>query len=330
MNNDVLIQVKNLSKVFTKKAGMFNRKSTRILAVNDVNLSIHKGEVLGIIGESGSGKTTTARMIMKLINSSHGEIHFNGFNLDELKPKQMRKLRSQMQMVFQDPYETLNPSMRIVDILAEPITAHEPHLGKKEQLQRIKETVESIELVPAEDYIYRYPHELSGGQRQRIAIARAIILKPQFIAADEPTSMLDVSVRAGILNVLKTLKKKMGLTMIYITHDLATASYMCDRIAVMYQGEIVEIGPTDKIIRNPSHPYTKALVSVVSNLLHFIENRSDFIYDGEVKPSEVTEGCVFVNRCPYRIEKCFKNTPSLKAKEEQHHVSCHLSVTDDE
>ncbi|OZU89117.1 dipeptide/oligopeptide/nickel ABC transporter ATP-binding protein [Virgibacillus indicus] len=324
MSKENLIEVKNLNKTFTKKVGrhFFNRKNVPIHAVNNISIEIKKGETLGIIGESGCGKTTTARMLLRLQKETHGEILFNGTDLCKLNERETSKFLPNMQMIFQDPYDTLNPGMRVVDLLMEPINAHMKGISHNEKIEIIKESIEAIDLKPAERFMYRYPHELSGGQRQRIAIARAIILKPDFIAADEPTSMLDVSVRAGILNLLLKLKKQMGLTMLFITHDLTTASYMCDRIAVMYQGEVVEVGNTEKIIRNPSHPYTRALVSVVTDLNHFIENRDRIILDGEVDATIEKKGCIFVHRCPFREEHCFHDPPSLVTQQGDHQVAC--------
>ncbi|WLD92018.1 ABC transporter ATP-binding protein [Alkalihalobacillus sp. AL-G] len=323
--SDHLIEVKQLKKTFTKKTGsFFKRKTTSVHAVNNIDFSIRKGEILGIIGESGCGKTTTARMLMRLIKETGGEILLDNTNLCDLNDKETNRHRKKMQMIFQDPYDTLNPGMRIIDLLMEPLNAHENHITFNEKRERITEALEEIELSPAEEYIYRYPHQLSGGQRQRVAIARAIILKPSFVAADEPTSMLDVSVRAGILNLLLSLKEKMGLTMLFITHDLATASYMCDRIAVMYQGKIVEIGPTKKIIYNPSHPYTKALVSVVKDLNYFIANRNEIIRDGEVDATFHHKGCPFAARCPHEHNECHEIEPKLKKVSGEHFVSCHL------
>jgi peptide/nickel transport system ATP-binding protein len=324
MDNSVLLKVKQLKKTFIKKSGtVFNRKKTEVYAVNNVDFEIKKGEILGIIGESGCGKTTTARMVMRLMEESSGEIWFDGKNLCKLKDSETNRIRKKMQMIFQDPYDTLNPGMRIVDILMEPLNAHEKVLPFEEKLKRVTEAIESIELKPAEDYLYRYPHQLSGGQRQRIAIARAVILKPSFIAADEPTSMLDVSVRAGILNLLLDLREKMGLTMMFITHDLSTASYMCDRIAVMYQGRIVEMGPTQKIIQSPSHPYTIALVSVVKDLNYFIDNREKLILDGEVDSTRKDLGCAFVSRCPHKENVCHSKAPEIEALGNGHGVACH-------
>jgi oligopeptide/dipeptide ABC transporter ATP-binding protein len=324
MENRTLLKVNLLKKTFVKKTGSFlKRKKTDVYAVNNVNFEIKRGEILGIIGESGCGKTTTARMVMRLMKETSGEIWFDGVDLCKLKDSETNLLRKKMQMIFQDPYDTLNPGMRVVDLLMEPIDAHEKNLPYDKKIQRIKEAIESIELKPAEDYLYRYPHQLSGGQRQRIAIARAVILKPSFIAADEPTSMLDVSVRAGILNLLLDLRKKMGLTMMFITHDLSTASYMCDRIAVMYQGKIVEIGPTQKIIHSPSHPYTKALVSVVKDLNYFINNRDKLILDGEVDATQEAVGCPFVTRCPHQESVCQSMAPEIESLGNGHTVACH-------
>lgn len=324
MDNTVLLKVNHLKKTFVKKTGSFlKRKKTDVYAVNSVNFEIKRGEILGIIGESGCGKTTTARMVMRLMKETSGEIWFDGVDLCQLKDSEINRIRNKMQMIFQDPYDTLNPGMRVVDLLMEPINAHEKNLSYEKKIQRVIEAIEAIELKPAEDYMYRYPHQLSGGQRQRIAIARAVILKPSFIAADEPTSMLDVSVRAGILNLLLELRKKMGLTMMFITHDLSTASYMCDRIAVMYQGRIVEIGPTQKIIHSPSHPYTKALVSVVKDLNYFINNREKLILDGEVDATREQVGCPFVMRCPHQESICHSKSPDIELIGNGHSVSCH-------
>lgn len=323
-SESTIISVRNLKKHFAKKQGtLFNRKKTTVYAVNDVNLSIRQGEVLGIIGESGCGKTTTARMIMRLTKESAGEIMFQGKDLCQLSDKELHQYRAQMQMIFQDPYDSLNPGMTVLDILLEPLNAHHKDMPFAEKRKTALKLLEQIDMRPAESFLYRYPHQLSGGQRQRIAIARALIVKPKFVAADEPTSMLDVSVRMGILQLLRSLKEEMGLTMLFITHDLSTASFMCDRIAVMYRGSIVEIGPTKEVIFNPSHPYTKALVSVVSDLNHFLKHRQELILDGEVQNEDQQKGCPFIGRCPHRSAACQHEAPKLEMISSEHFVSCY-------
>lgn len=318
-----LVTVKNLVKRFEKKQGAFFRsKKTTVYAVNNVSFSIKKGEILGIIGESGCGKTTTARMIMRLTKESAGQILFEGQDLCQLGERTVRGVRQQMQMIFQDPYDSLNPGMTILEILMEPLLAHQKESSFEDKKNQVIRILNHIELKPAESYLQRYPHQLSGGQRQRIAIARALILKPKFVAADEPTSMLDVSVRMGVLQLLKSLKEEMGLTMLFITHDLSTAAYMCDRIAVMYQGNIVEIGPTHEILYNPTHPYTRALVAVVSDLNHFLAQRQSFILDGEVQNEGPQGGCPFVERCPHQIHTCHQASPMLERISSDHYVSC--------
>lgn len=322
-SNDDLVTVQNLVKRFEKKQGAFFRnKKTTVYAVNNVNFSIKKGEILGIIGESGCGKTTTARMIMRLTKESSGQILFDGQDLCRLGDRAVRGIRQEMQMIFQDPYDSLNPGMTILEILMEPLHAHQKASTFEEKRGQVLQILNHIELRPAESFLQRYPHQLSGGQRQRIAIARALILKPKFVAADEPTSMLDVSVRMGVLQLLKSLKEEMGLTMLFITHDLSTAAYMCDRIAVMYQGNIVEIGPTHEILYHPSHPYTRALVAVVSDLNHFLKHRQELILDGEVQNEGIQRGCPFLARCPQQVDQCRNTIPVLERISSDHYVSC--------
>ncbi|MGG0938658.1 oligopeptide/dipeptide ABC transporter ATP-binding protein [Brevibacillus centrosporus] len=321
--HDELITVKSLVKRFEKKQGtIFRKTKSTVHAVNHVDFSIKKGEILGIIGESGCGKTTTARMIMRLTKETSGQILFEGQDLCQMGERELRRVRPQMQMIFQDPYDSLNPGMTILEILMEPLHAHRVELSFDDKRKLVIEALEHIDMKPAETFLYRYPHQLSGGQRQRIAIARSLILKPKFVAADEPTSMLDVSVRMGILQLLKSLKEDMGLTMLFITHDLSTAAIMCDRIAVMYRGDVVEIGPTNKIIYNPTHPYTKALVAVVSDLNYFLDHRSELILDGEVQNEGEQGGCPFLARCPQQMDNCRIGIPKLEQMSADHYVSC--------
>ncbi|MBS4021768.1 MAG: ABC transporter ATP-binding protein [Dethiobacter sp.] len=320
--SDVLFEVKDLVMAFHGNFNIFKRKRRIIYAVNKVSFTIHKGEIVGLIGESGCGKTTTARLLTRLLKETSGDVYFDGTNLCKLTDTKLRSFRKSFQMVFQDPYESINPNMRIVDIIGEPLVIHGESKDKGAMRQRVVTALESVDLTPAEDFLYRYPHQLSGGQRQRVVIARSLILKPRFIAADEPTSMLDVSVRAGILNLLLQMKERLNLTMLFITHDLSTARYMCDRIGVMYKGRLVEIGPTNQIISNPAHPYTKALVSVVKDLTEFIQERENIIKDGQVNSYTLEEGCIFQERCVQCSPHCMCVEPPLREITDKHFVAC--------
>jgi oligopeptide/dipeptide ABC transporter ATP-binding protein len=305
---------------------LFSRKTDKIYAVDNLNFSVGRGETLGLIGESGCGKTTTARLIMGLISPDSGTVTVNGVNICDAGKKQMKNFRQKAQIVFQDPYEYLNHRMNVRDIIAEPLIINYRNIKKQEIDKRVIKLLEEINMTPASDYMSRYPHELSGGQRQRIAIARALILEPDFIMADEPTSMLDVSVRADILNILRNLKKKMKLTMIYITHDIITAGYMCDRIAVMYKGRIVEIGLTKEVLLNPQHPYTRALVAVVTDLNQFFVNQNNLIKDGEIDNLIGIHCCPFEDRCTVENCKCSScknvSSPEMVNISDSHKVYC--------
>ncbi|WP_432664540.1 ABC transporter ATP-binding protein [Wukongibacter baidiensis] len=322
--DDVLISVNNLEKSFSSKGIMskFKKENNKVYAVDNVSFQIKKGEILGLIGESGCGKTTTARLILRLLEPDGGDIYFDNTNLSKLKGRELKEIRKKIQIIFQDPYEYLNPRMTIFEIISEPLVINKVIKDKERIKKKIIDLLNDIDLKPAEQYLHRYPHELSGGQRQRVAIARALILDPEFIVADEPTSMLDVSVRAGILNILLSLKEKYGLTMIFITHDLTTAAYMCDRIAVMYKGKIVEIGSKNEVIFNPVHPYTKALVGVVSNLKGFLQEREKKIKDGEVNNYIKTKCCAFIDRCVCKEDCCSDSEVILKEVSNDHYVAC--------
>jgi peptide/nickel transport system ATP-binding protein len=297
-----------------------------VMAVAESTFTIAKGEVFGLIGESGCGKSTTARLLTGLEAPSNGTVHFDGALASSTGKAPERHVRRQMGMIFQDPYDSLNPGMRIVDVVGEPLMVHEPGLSVAERREKVLIALEAADLRPAEDYADRFPHQLSGGQRQRVAIARAMVLEPRFIAADEPTSMLDVSVRAGILNSMLKLRAEMGLTYLFITHDLTVARYMCDRIGVMYNGRIVESGPTDEIIQHSAHPYTQALIQVVANLSGFLDNRTQFIKNGEagaLVPGFT--GCPFTARCPKATSLCSEQMPKWEEVGNGHFTACHYT-----
>ncbi|QOY35154.1 ABC transporter ATP-binding protein [Anaerobacillus isosaccharinicus] len=301
-----LIEIKNLKKYYPVNKGfkdIFNRDKQFVKAIDDIDLTIEQGEILGLAGESGSGKTTTGEILVRLQDQTDGNILFNGKSLVNIPKREEKKFRKEVQMIFQDPYETLNPKFTIYETIAEPLRIH--GLKNKDTLEeKVIKALETAELKPAVDYMYRYPHELSGGQRQRVAIARGIVLDPKILVADEPVSMLDVSIRAGILNLLRRLRKEMGLTMLYVSHDLSTIKYLCDRIAVMYLGKIVEIGPVDQVITNPQHPYTKTLISAVPVPdPDFVRKRIEI--DDEV-PDQINlpQGCRFTPRCPFATDAC--------------------------
>ncbi|HAE43318.1 MAG TPA: dipeptide/oligopeptide/nickel ABC transporter ATP-binding protein [Clostridiales bacterium] len=327
MNNRYLIEASSLRKTFDAKGGgvfkHFKKSNLKVYAVDDVTFKLEPKEIIGLIGESGCGKTTTAKILLKLLNVDEGELLYKGQDITHLKNRELTEYRKKTQIVFQDPYEFLNPRMNILNIVTEPLLINKLLNSENEKIDKAIEVLESVGLNPAKSFLYRFTHELSGGQRQRVAIARALILQPDLIVADEPTSMLDVSVRAGILNLLLGLKEQYNLSMVFITHDLATAGYMCDRIAVMYKGRIVEIGPKKEIIYHPRHPYTKALVEVAFNLKNFLENKDSFIKDGEVDSYIQNDYCSFEKRCVLMDANC-KHDGHHKMQQvgDDHFVAC--------
>jgi len=255
----VIIQLEHISKTFRTRASLFKGDPKEVMALKGVSFNIYRGEIFGLVGESGSGKTTTGRIIVKLEDPDHGKLLLDGNDMTKIKGKTLKYFRRKVQMIFQDPYQSLNPYLSIYDIISEPLIIH--NIGNTETIkEKVRDMMKSVGLAPPDDFFYRYPHQMSGGQRQRIAIARAMVLKPEFVVADEPTSMLDASIAIHIFNILSDIQKKLNVTFLFITHSLAAARYLCDRIAVIYKGELVEIGPAEDIIQNPSHPYTRALI----------------------------------------------------------------------
>jgi oligopeptide/dipeptide ABC transporter ATP-binding protein len=325
---DVIVRVQNLTKHFPIKIGFFKSLISKeipvVRAVDGVSFNIRKKEIFGLVGESGSGKTTLARLILRLIEPTDGKIFFKGMDISTIPEKDMRKIRSKMQIIFQDPYESLNPRMSVYDIVAEPLELQKVINDQKKLKNRIVESLEDVGLTPPESFLYRFPHELSGGQRQRVAVARVFALRPELIVADEPVSMLDASVRGEVLKLMLSLVEKYDSTVMYITHDISLSRVICDRIAVMYLGKIVEMGTTEKIIKNPTNPYTKALLSAVLVPDPTVK-RANSVVKGEISsPLNPASGCRFHPRCSYAMEECKKKEPKLIQVGKNHYVACHL------
>lgn len=329
MKEDVCLEVHDLVKYFPIKLGFFKTLTTRevpyVHAVDEVSFEIKKGEIFGLVGESGCGKTTTGRCILRLVEPTRGQVIFNGADVLSLSLEHdMRRLRRKMQIIFQDPYESLSPRMNVYDIIAEPLQIQKVTKSEDEVRERVIEQLEDLDMNPPEEFLYRFPHELSGGQRQRIAIARAYVLRPEFLVADEPVSMLDASIRSEVLKLMLGLQKKFHTSVLYITHDIALARHLCDRMAVMYLGKIVEMGSTDDVVHNPQHPYTKALIAAVP-VPDPTARRIDVVIKGEV-PSAINPpaGCRFHTRCLHAMEICRKKEPPLVMVDENRHAACHL------
>lgn len=319
-----IIQVNNLRKLFpVKKATIWEKEDKFVHAVDDISFDLYHGEVLALVGESGCGKSTLALTLMNLERPTAGKIFFEGQDVTHISGKALQEMRRHIQMVFQDPYESLNPTMTIGDIVAEPLIVHKLAPNKTVRQARVVQALEDAGLKPAETFINRYPHELSGGQRQRVVIAGALVLEPKVLLADEPVSMLDVSIRAEILNLLASLRETRGISVLFITHDLGTVAYFADRIAVMYLGRIVEKGRTLDVLKRPLHPYTKALLSVMP-----VPNprlrRERIILKGETpNPINLPSGCRFHPRCPIVQPHCREKDPEWREVEVGHWAACH-------
>ena len=311
-----LLEVKHLKKYFQVKGGVLH-------AVDDLSFYINKGETLGLVGESGCGKSTTGRTLIRLIEATSGEVIFKGKDVMSFDKEQMKQFRADAQMVFQDPYSSLNPRLSVFELIAEPLTNIPEYKKDKKKLdERVRALMEVVGLT--ERLINAYPHELDGGRRQRVGIARALSVSPDFIVLDEPVSALDVCIQAQIINLLKRLQQKMGLTYLFISHDLSVVKHISNRIGVMYLGKIVEISDYRSIFENPLHPYTKALLSAIPIPKVGIE-RERIILEGDVpSPVNLPGGCRFAGRCPNATERCFKEEPELKNVGNEHYVSCHF------
>jgi peptide/nickel transport system ATP-binding protein len=325
--NGAILQVRHLTKAFPIKAGLFEQlflrnRAAAVRAVDDVSFDVAVGEVLGIVGESGCGKSTTGLAVLRLLDPTSGSIRFFGDPVPS-GGKELLRFRRQAQIIFQDPYQSLNPRFTIFDSVAEPLIIHGLWRGRKLR-EQVVETLDQVGLRPPLSFLHRFPHELSGGQRQRVAIARAMVLRPRLIVADEPVSMLDVSVRVGILRLLRSFSRDAGLSVIYISHDISTVRYLCDRTAVMYLGRIVEIGSTPSVLDAPKHPYTVALLAAVPRI-HAGAARRRVRLEGDVSSSaRRPPGCVFHPRCPNTFEPCATVLPRQTSVGNGHEVACHL------
>lgn len=326
-----LLKVENLSKLFPVSRGFLRTPVDFIHAVDGINFEIQPGESLGLVGESGCGKSTTGRMLVKLAEASSGHVLMSDktqtedlIDIANIPRDQMKRFRRRVQMIFQDPYESMNPRRTVFDTVAEPLTVQ--NIGSLiEREERVAEMLQLVGLTPPESFLFRYPHELSGGQRQRVAIARALVLDPSFVVADEPTSMLDVSIRISIMDLMLKLADEFDVSYLYITHDLAVARYMCDRIAVMYLGKIVEIGDTEEILGDPQHPYTQALLSAVPVPDPSYQRPDVEIKGGITKAINPAPECRFIARCPWAQDICrTSDHPDLEDKGDGHYVACHL------
>ena len=325
--SETIVKCENLKKWFPVRLGFFqtiiSRRQLFLRAVDGISIDVKKGEIYGLAGESGSGKTTTGRLLLRLLKPTNGKILFKDKDITFLKDKKMRPLRRQMQIIFQDPYESLNPRMLVRSILEEPLLIQ--GISGKQSEELVHKAMEDVQLVPFEEFLLRFPHELSGGQRQRVAVARALVLNPEFVVADEPVSMLDVSIRAEVLNLMIDLVKKYNMAFLYITHDLALARHICDRIAVMYLGKVLEQGSSDDVIEGALHPYSQALVAAVP-VPDPSSRRIEVRVKGEIpSPVNPPSGCRFHTRCSAYIgDICREKEPPLIDLGNDHFVACHL------
>ncbi len=313
-----LIEVKNLKKYFIKKNGIIKKSIKEVKAVDDVSFYIKKGETLGLVGESGCGKSTLGRALIRLYDITDGQILFDGEDISKKSEKELKLFRKRSQTIFQDPYASLNPNMTVMEIISEPLDIH-TNYSKKEKEDIVYELLEKVGL--SKEHVNRYPHEFSGGQRQRIGIARALSIKPDFIFCDEPISALDVSVQAQVINLLEDLQEELGITYLFIAHDLSMVRHISDRVCVMYLGKIVEIGSSEDIYNNPKHPYTKALLSSIPTIGVEVEEE---ILEGDVpSPLNPPSGCRFRTRCKYRSSICSEKDPYMIKIGVEHSVACH-------
>jgi peptide/nickel transport system ATP-binding protein len=321
-----ILRLNNITKIYKTRGSLFGSASGNVVALDQVSLALSRGEIFGLVGESGSGKTTCGRLIVSLESASEGEIFLDGTEVTALRGRALKAFRRKVQMIFQDPYQSLNPQLSIFESVAEPLIVHRIGNGL-ERYERILVILKTVGLSPPEDYIHRYPHQLSGGQRQRVAIARAMVLEPEVVVADEPTSMLDASYSAQIFNILLDVRDRFSVTILFITHSLAAARYLCDRIAVIYRGNLMEVGPAGEVIQNPKHPYTQALIDAIPKFGHCgeIKHYGTFF---EVE-REIPKGasCPFFIRCKRaHPTKCDVEKPPLVPVDKDHLAACFYAV----
>ena len=319
-----LVEVRSLKKHFPIAKGVLRRQAGVLKAVDGLDFTISRCETLGLVGESGCGKSTAGRMILQLDSATHGTVLFEGQDLAELERGELRRMRTRMQMIFQDPQDSLNPRMTAASIISEPLEEHDLVKGS-EKAERVEALMESVGLDPR--YANRYPHEFSGGQKQRIGVARALALHPRFIVCDEPIAALDVSIQAQVVNLLKDLQERLGLTYLFISHDLSMIRHIADRVAVMYLGKLAELAPNHALYGNPLHPYTQALLSAIPIPDPATESRRQaIVLRGDVpSPADPPSGCRFSSRCPYAVERCRVEEPAWRELRPGHRVACHLA-----
>ena len=319
---EALLRVRHLKKYFPIRGGLFSREVARVHAVDDVSFDIRPGETLGLVGESGCGKSTTGRTILRLVEPTAGEVWFEDRNVTALDKRALRQIRKEMQIIFQDPYASLNPRMTVRSIIGEALVIHKLARSRREREERVVQLLETVGL--SAEHLRRYPHEFSGGQRQRIGIARALAVSPKLIVADEPVSALDVSIQAQIINLLEELQQKFGLTYLFIAHDLSVVEHISTRVAVMYLGKLVEVAPAKELYTNPKHPYTEALLSAVP-IPDPAMRRRRILLEGDVpSPIRPPSGCRFHTRCPIRVPSCAENDQLLKEVAPGHWVACQV------
>ncbi|HZS87608.1 MAG TPA: dipeptide ABC transporter ATP-binding protein [Chloroflexota bacterium] len=318
--DETLVSVQNLKTYFPILGGIFRRTVGYVQAVDDVSFDIKKGETFGLVGESGCGKTTTGRTILRLNKATGGKVVFDGKEVFNLSPNELKRTRKDMQIIFQDPYSSLNPRMPVGDIIGEGLRVH----GMTDRKEREKTVQYFMSVVGLrKEWVRRYPHEFSGGQRQRIGVARALALRPKFIVCDEPVSALDVSVQSQVINLLEDLQKEFGLTYLFIAHDLSVVEYISDRVGVMYLGKLAELAPAEELYRNPLHPYTKALLSAIPNPDPTVRKQRIVLQGDVPSPINPPSGCRFRTRCPIAIDRCASEVPAFRLMGNGHYVACH-------